>query len=58
MEDFNAQTRNFLRPVSAEDWERQRTTIGRLYATEGRTLHEVMDIMKQDYEFLATFVLL
>ena len=33
-------------------------TFEQLYLTEGKELREVMDIMKQDYGFLATYVFL
>ena len=48
-------TRNSLRPGSAQDWERQRETIERLYSTEGRKLREVMEMMERDYGFVATY---
>lgn len=46
------------RPLTAQDWDDQRMTFKRLYVTERKELREVMDIMKQDYGFLATYVFL
>ena len=48
---------NVRRPASAQDWEDQRTRFEHLYVTERRGLKEVMEIMKQDYGFLATSIL-
>jgi hypothetical protein len=46
------------RPLSAQDWEDQRVTFEQLYSTEDRELPEIMDIMKRDYGFFATYVFL
>jgi hypothetical protein len=40
--------------ATAEDWATHRLTITRLYVDEGKTLPEVMEIMKRDHSFLAT----
>lgn len=39
---------------SAEDWERVRPIIRRLYIEEGRTLNDVMDILANEYGHKAT----
>jgi hypothetical protein len=36
-----------------EEWEKQRTTIERLYVTEDRPLREVIQVLKQDHNFAA-----
>jgi hypothetical protein len=41
--------------ASAEEWAAQRATITRLYQDERRTLRAVMDIMKDQYNFRATY---
>jgi hypothetical protein len=51
-------TQNPRRPLSAEDWEEQRATIQRLYSTEDRNLQEVMEVMKREYGFCATYACL
>jgi hypothetical protein len=51
-------TRNSRSRLTAQDWESQRTTFERLYLTEHRGLQEVMEIMKRDYGFVATYVFL
>jgi hypothetical protein len=45
------------RPVSAEDWEKNRETISQLYSTENKPLEEVMNVMELQYGFKATYVL-
>ena len=49
-------TRDFRRPLSAQDWEDQRMTFERLYSTERRSLQEVMEVMEREYGFRATYV--
>ena len=40
---------------SAQDWEEQRSILKQLYFIENRTLGEVMELMKTDYGFRATY---
>lgn len=40
--------------ATAEDWDAQQSTIAKLYVDEGKTLRELMDIMKRDHSFYAT----
>lgn len=40
--------------ATPEDWATHRPTITRLYADEGRTLRDVIEIMKRDHSFNAT----
>lgn len=40
--------------AAEKDWERHRPTITQLYITENRTLLQVMEMMKKEYDFSAT----
>ena len=54
----SAVTTTPLRPTSNEDWDAHRETFHRLYYDEDRTLNEVMDTLKRDYGFRATYIYL
>ena len=41
-------------PPTAKDWEAYRPLFTQLYSTENRTLKEVMDILRTQYNFRAT----
>ncbi|KAH8880266.1 hypothetical protein GQ53DRAFT_545244 [Thozetella sp. PMI_491] len=40
--------------AAEKDWERHRATITQLYITENKTLMQVMEVMKKEYDFSAT----
>lgn len=40
--------------ATAEDWARYRQTIAALYCNENKTLKEVMQIMREKHDFVAT----
>jgi Clr5 domain len=40
--------------MTAQEWGAQRGRIKKLYLDDGRTLKEVMHIMKRDHDFHAT----
>lgn len=44
-------------PPVAQDWRNYRAVITRYYVTEGRSLREVVQLMKDNYGFRATWVL-
>lgn len=46
------------REHSVLEWESRKDNIKQLYRDQGLTLEEVMEIMKRDYGFAATYVLL
>lgn len=40
--------------ATAEDWAKYRQTITALYCNENKTLKEVMQLMREKYDFVAT----
>jgi hypothetical protein len=43
---------------SSEEWRRHRPLITQLYFEEGRTLKDVAEYLKREYDFAPTYVLL
>jgi hypothetical protein len=43
---------------TSEEWRRHRPLITRLYFEEGRTLKDVAEFLKREYDFAPTYVLL
>jgi len=43
-------------PPTSQDWENHRHIFTRLYSFENKTLDQVMEVMKNDYQFKATSV--
>lgn len=47
-------TKRSSNSYTSEEWRRHRPTITRLYFEEGRTLKEVADYLKREYDFSPT----
>jgi uncharacterized tellurite resistance protein B-like protein len=41
-------------PISSLEWERHRELIKKLYIVEGRTLRDVIGILRAEHDFQAT----
>lgn len=54
--EHNQQTAQLFRPEKPQDWEDRKKIITQLYWAEDRELPEVIELMKEQYQFSATYV--
>ena len=51
-------TREYARRYASDEWETIKAQIERLYVQESQTLRQVIDILKQNHGFIASYVVI